>query len=128
MMLASFLRGSVMAEETLIKTHLIITDIHEEFEMKWQGRIIDTNPLLKNGIPIFVIISSGGRIELNTIDMKKIEDNAKLLTRPRGREAVTSDRAYIYIKEIDNKQTLVGTLLHKHVKTFAPMFDPVGYY
>lgn len=116
-----------MVEEVLIKTHLIITSIHDEFEMKWQGRIIDTNPLLKNGIPVFIIVSTGGRMELNTIEMKKIEENAKLLTRPRGRAAITSDKAYVYIKEVDGRETLVAIMEHKHVKTFASMFDPVGY-
>lgn len=50
-----------MIENVLIKTHLIV---HEEYSIKWCGRIIDTNPILQ--------IGSESRMELNTIDMKQI--------------------------------------------------------
>ena len=115
-------------EEIAVKTHLIITDIHEEYNMNWCGKIIDTKPKIKNGKPIFIIIGSNGRIELNTIDMAKIERNAKLLTRPRGKAAITTDTARIYIQEENDKETLMGILTHNHVKTYAPMFDKVNYY
>ena len=36
-------------EEVAVKTHLIITDIHEEYHMNWCGKIFDTNPKLKIG-------------------------------------------------------------------------------
>ena len=52
---------------------------------------------------------------------------AKKITCPRGRAAVTTDKAYIYIQEVDNHETLVGVVTHNHVKKYAPMFDPVGY-
>lgn len=116
-----------MIEDVMIKSHLIIMDIHEEYDVKWHGRIIDTNPFLKNGMPIFVIIGSTARMELNTISMKEIEDCAKRLTEPRGRTAITSDKAYIYIKEQDKKETLIGTVTHRRVKKYAPMFDTVGF-
>lgn len=116
-----------MIENVMIKTHLIITDIHEEYSIKWCGTIIDAKPELKNGMPIFAIVGSESRVELNTLDMKQIEDCAKRLTNPRGRAAVTTDKAHIYIKEIGGKETCIGIVTHTRVKKYAPMFDPVGY-
>lgn len=43
------------------------------------------------------------------------------------RQAVTTDKARIYIVEEDGKETLIGVLTHNNVKQYAPMFDPVGY-
>ena len=114
-------------QEVLVKTHLIITDIHDEYHMNWCGKITNAKPLLKNGLPIFIIIGSRGRMELNTIDTNQLERNAKLLTQPKGRQAVSIDTSRIYIKEIDGNEMLLGVLTHKNVKTFAPMFDKVGY-
>ena len=114
-------------EELLVKTHLIITDIHEEYHMKWCGKIVDAKPELQNGLPIFVIIGTKGRIELNTVDMKRIEKCAKLLTDPRGRSLVSTDSSRIYIKEIDGNEKLLGVMIHNNIKTFSPMFDKVGY-
>lgn len=116
-----------MIEETMIKTHLIVTDIHEEYSIRWCGKILDTNPLIENGLPVFAVIGSLGRIELNTIDMSRIEDCAKRLTQPKGRQAVTIDKAYIYIKEINGNEKMLGVLTHKHIKSYAPMHDKVGY-
>ena len=113
--------------EVMVKTHLIITDIHDEYYMNWCGKIMDAKPLLQNGLPIFVIIGSRGRIELNTIDMARIEHNAKLLTHPKGRSAVSIDTSRIYIKEIDGSEMLLGVMTHKNIKSFAPMFDKVGF-
>ena len=113
--------------EVMVKTHLIITDIHDEYHMNWCGKIMDAKPLLQNGLPIFVIIGSRGRIELNTIDMARIEQNAKLLTHPKGRSAVSIDTSRIYIKEIDGNEMLLGVMTHKNIKSFAPMFDKVGF-
>lgn len=117
----------IIEDSIMIKSHLIITDIHSEYIIKWHGKIIDTNPMLKNGMPIFVIIGSESRVELNTCDMKQIEDCAKRITIPRGRGAVSSDVARIYIKEVDGAETCIGRVIHNSVKTYAPMFDPVGY-
>jgi len=113
--------------ETLVKTHLIITDIHEEYHMKWCGSIKDTKPKIENGKPIFIIRSSMGKVELNTIDIKHIEEVAKKMTAPQGKTAVTTDMAYIYIKQIDNSEVILGILTHDHVKHFAPMYDTVYY-
>ena len=114
-------------EEISIKTHLIITDIHDEYHMNWCGKIAESKPLLKDGLPLFIIIGTGGRIELNTIDMKRIEHTAKLLTRPKGRSAVSVDTSRIYIKETDGNDFLLGVMTHKNIKTFAPMHDKVGF-
>ena len=112
-------------EEVMIKTHLIITDIHDEYHMNWCGKIVEAKPFLKNGLPLFIIIGTKGRLELNTIDMKHLEHSAKLLTRPKGRFAITTDTARIYIKEVDGNDFLLGVLTHKNVKTFSPMHDKV---
>ena len=114
-------------EEIAIKTHLIITDIHDEYHMNWCGRIIDAKPKMKNGLPIFIVIGTKGRIELNTIDMKLIERTANLVTYPKGRSAVSIDTSRIYIKEIDGNDFLLGVMTHKNIKTFAPMHDKVGF-
>ena len=116
-----------MIENVLIKTHLIVTDVHEEYSIKWCGKIIDTNPILQNNMPIFIIIGSESRMELNTFDLKRIEDCAKRLTRPRGRASVTTDKAFIYIKEKNDKETCVGVVTHNHIKKYAPMYDRIGY-
>lgn len=115
-------------QEIMIKTHLIITDIHEEYHMNWCGKLFDAKPTLnENGMPIFVIIGSQSRMELSTIDMNYLEKCAKKLTYPKGRGAVSVDKAYIYIKEVDDNEKLLGILTHKRVKSFAPMRDKVGY-
>lgn len=117
----------IIQDTVMIKSHLIITDIHSEYIIKWHGKIIDTKPLFKNDMPIFIIIGSESRIELNTCDMKQIEETAKSATRPRGRGAVSTDTARIYIKEVDGAETYIGSVIHNSVKTYAPMFDSVGY-
>lgn len=113
--------------QTMVKTHLIITDIHEEYNIKWHSCIMDTKPKIENGKPIFVIRSKEGAVEVNTTDVKYLEQIAKHMTYPKGREAVTTDNAYIYIKEKDNSEKLLGTLTHNRVKKFAPMYDKVYY-
>ena len=114
-------------EEISVKTHLIITDIHEEYHMNWCGKIAEVNPLLKNGMPIFAVIGSHGRSEINTVDIQQLERVAKLLTQPKGRSAISKDTARVYIKTVEGKEVLLGVLTHKRVKSFAPMFDKVGY-
>ena len=114
-------------EEISVKTHLIITDIHDEYHMNWCGKIANAKPYLKNGLPLFIIIGTGGRLELNTIDMKHLEKSAKLLTRPNGRSVVNKDTARIYIREVNGNDLLLGVLTHKNGKTFAPMHDKIGF-
>ena len=115
-------------QEVKVKTHLIITDIHEEYHMNWCGKLFDAKPALdEKGIPTFIIIGSQSRMEVSTIDIKHLEDCAKCLTHPKGRSAISSDTARIYIKEINGKEKLLGILTHKRIKSFAPMYDAVGY-
>ena len=110
-------------QEIKLKTHLIVTDVHEEYFVDWCGSIMNTKPLFKNNMPIFIIISSEKRMELNTIDIKQVEENAKKITCPRGRQSVTTDIARIYIKEVDGKETFLGRVTHNHVKQYQQMFD-----
>ena len=117
-------------EEKMIKSHLIVTDIHDEYHISWCGKIAEAKPKFKNGKPIFIIIgskNSEGRIELNTTNMKEIEECARLLTNPKGRSAVTTDTARIFIKEENGSEKLLGVLTHNHVKSYAPMYDKVYY-
>ena len=113
--------------QTMVKTHLIITDMHEEYHIKWHGSIMDTKPKIENGKPIFIIRSKEGAVEVNTTDVKYLEQIAKCMTYPKGRTAITTDNAYIYIKEQDNNEKLLGTLTHDRIKKFAPMYDKVYY-
>lgn len=109
--------------EIKLKTHLIITDIHEEYSMNWCGRILDARPLIKDGKPQFIVVGAKGRIETDTVDVAQLERIAKLLTQPKGKEAIISDTARIYIREIDNNEMLLGVMTHRTIKTFAPMYD-----
>lgn len=113
--------------EVRVKTHLIITDIHEEYTMKWHGKIKEIIPKLENGMPIFVVIGGSRRVVLNTIDMKRIETCAKKLTYPKGKGSFTTDSAQIYIVEENGNEKLMGVLIHNRIKKYAPMFDKVGY-
>ena len=63
-------------QEVMLKTHLIVTDVHEEYHIDWCGKIADTKPLFKNNKPVFIIIGSESRLDLNTIDFKQIEESA----------------------------------------------------
>ena len=110
-------------QEVMLKTHLIVSDVHEEYSVKWCGKLADVKPLLKNDLPVFVIVGTDGRMELNTIDIKQIEESAKRLTHPKGKQAVTTDIARIYIKEEDGKETFIGRVTHNHVKQYQQMYD-----
>lgn len=114
-------------QEVKIKTHLITTDVHSEFHIDWCGKIVDSNPVFKNGLPVFIIISNSGRMEVPTLDMNYLEKCAKRFTSPKGRGAISSDEAKIYIKEINGEKKLLGIVTHNRIKTFAPMYDKVGY-
>lgn len=111
----------------MLKTHLIVTDVHEEYFVKWRGKMANVRPLLKNDLPVFIVVGSDGRIELNTIDIKMIERCAKSVSHPRGKEAFTSDCARIYIVEEDGTETLMGKVFHNHVKQYQQMFDKFEY-
>lgn len=114
-------------EEKLVKTHLIVTDIHDEYHIEWCGKIANTKPYFKNNKPVFVIIGSKGRMEVNTTDMARLEKCAKLMTNPKGRASVTTDVSKIFIKEENGNEKLLGILTHNNVKTYAQMYDKVGW-
>lgn len=113
--------------EIMINTHPIVVGVHEEYHINWCGQIIDTHPKLENNMPIFYIKSSEGSIEINTIDMKRIERIAQKLTNPYGRASITTDKAYIYIIEEDNNKVLLGVVTHNHVKEYRQMYDEFEY-
>ena len=109
-----------------VKTHLIATDQYEEYSVKWHRRLLDSNPKLINGVPLFILIRhSGGRMELNTIDLPYLEKTAKKFTFPKGRGSVTTDKTDIYIKEVDGNEKLMATVIHNHIRKYAPMYDEI---
>ena len=110
-------------QEVKLKTHLICTDVHEEYSIKWCGKLMDAKPLLKNDLPIFIIVGSDGRMELNTIDIKMLEKCAKSLSHPHGRESITSDCAHIYLLEENGNERLMGKVFHNHIKQYQQMYD-----
>ena len=113
--------------EALIKTHLIITDVHDEYHMKWCGKIREADPAFNEmGLPMFAIIGSDKRINVSTVNMSHLEKCAKALTSPKGRSAVSTDTARVYIVEKNGNEKLLGVMTHNRVKKFAPMYDKVG--
>ena len=111
--------------EVKIKTHLIVTDVHEEYYVDWFGSIADTKPMFKNNMPIFILISSDTRMELNTVDIHRIEECAKRIAHPHGRKAITTDTTRIFIKEENGHDKLIGRVTHNHVKQYNQMYDAV---
>lgn len=111
-----------------INTHPIVVGSHEEYHIEWRGKIIDTKPKLENGLPVFRVRSHEGMIELNTIDMKEIERTARHMTNPCGTGKIVTDRAYIYIIEEDDRETLLGIVTHDHIREYRRMFDEFEYY
>lgn len=112
-------------EERLVKTHLIVTDIENDYNIKWIRPIKETRPMFQNNKLIFIVIGGNGRMEINTNDMTRVEKCAKLVSYPKGKTAVTSDIVRILIRQEDESEVLIGQLIHNRVKTFAPMFDKV---
>lgn len=110
-------------ETVMLKTHLIVSDVHEEYYVKWLDSIANAKPMFKNNLPIFVVVGTDSRMELNTLDIKRIEDCAKRLTHPHGREAVTTAVARIYIKEEGGHEKFIGKVIHNHVKQYQQMYD-----
>lgn len=108
--------------ELLEKPQLVVIDTQDDFHINWCGKIIDSKPAIKNDRPIFIVISSGHRFELNTTDLNYVEKIAKRATCPKGRQAITSDSARILIKEENGNEMLLGVVFHNRVKTFAPIY------
>lgn len=111
-----------------VKTHLIIKDIHEEYKINWCGHMKDVKPMFQNGKLMFAIVGGVGRMELNTNSMKDVEECGKRMTYPKGREAITTDKAFIYLIEEDWNEKLMCVITHNRVKKFAPMYDEIRYY
>ena len=109
--------------EVMLKTHLICTKISDEYFVKWCGKMVDARPAIKNDLPIFIIVGSDGRMELNSIDIQMIEKCAKSLCHPRGKEAITTDCARIYLLEENGNEKLMGKVFHNHVKQYQQMYD-----
>ena len=114
-------------QEVAVKTHLIIKGIHSEYDINWCGKMKDADPIWINEKPLFILIRSTKRVEMNTFDIHEIERIGKLITEPKGRKAVATDRTYIYLKEVNGNDRLMGVITHKRIKTFAPMYDKVGW-
>ena len=110
-----------MREKSLDKPHFIVKDIQDDYHVNWCGKLIEAKPILKDGKPIFVIIGSQHRLELNTIDLNYVEKCAKRMTYPKGRQAVTTDSARVYIKEESGNEFLLGVISHIRSKTFVPV-------
>ena len=104
------------------KPHFVVKDIQDDYRINWCGKIVDANPVIKNNNPVFVLIGSQNRLELNTIDFAYIEKCAKRMTHPKGRQAVTFDSVRIYIKEVSGNEMLLGVLSHTRTKTFMPVY------
>ena len=104
------------------KTHLIQVGEEYSFNVKWHRRIIDLSVKLTNGMPSFVIISNYGRVEFQTRSLNEVEEQAKSFCCPRGRRAIESDRAHIYI-ETNEGEVLLGTVYCTRRRDFQPMYD-----
>lgn len=112
-----------MSRQVIDKTKFIVLDVQDEFYTKWCGRMIDSKPVFENDKPIFIIVGSHCRLELNTFDIKYVEKMARKITCPKGRQAVTSDSARIYIKEDSDNEMLLAVVFHTRAKTFAPVIE-----
>jgi 2-C-methyl-D-erythritol 4-phosphate cytidylyltransferase len=112
-------------EEKLVKTHLIVIDIKNDYSIKWVKAIKETRPMFENGRLVFIVVGGKGRMEVNTNDMTRVEKSARAMSYPKGRAVVTSDVVRILLKQEDESEVLMGLLTHNRVKTFAPMFDKI---
>lgn len=109
----------------LVKTHLIVTDQYDEYEVNWVKRLVDSKPKLdEHGFPTFSVVTNKGRIDIKTFDINYLEKRAKAYTFPKGRGAVTSDKGYIYIKE-EEGEVLLAVVSHTHIRKYAPMYDDI---
>ena len=50
--------------EVAIKTHLIITNIYDEYHMSWQGKIINTKPKFKDDKLMFLLLENNLNIPI----------------------------------------------------------------
>ena len=108
-------------EEEEIKPQLRVKSVDNDFTIKWVGKITDAKPQIRNGKPIFAVAGGGGRIELNTTDMTRVQRAARMCTQPKGRGAFASDYARIYVIQEDDSEKLLGVVTHYRTKTFYPV-------
>lgn len=109
----------------LVKTHLIVKDQWDEFDVRWVRRLKDVTPKLdKLGYPTFIVFSNYGRVEIPTFDIKYVENQAKKFACPKGRGSFTTDKSYIYIKTEDD-DVLLGVVTKNHFRKYAPMYDEI---
>ena len=111
--------------EEVTNTRLICIGCDDDFQMKWIRKIIDTNPSFDGDKLSFVIIGSNSRVEISTMDFNRLENVAKRITAPKGRSAISTDKAYIYIKEENGGEKIMGVVERCHIRKYAPMFDEV---
>lgn len=110
-----------------INTHPIVVSQHEEYHINWCGKVKNIHPKTKNGMPVFFIKSRRSGAEVNTTDMKKLEEIAKKMTNPCGKGSVTTDKTFIYIVEENGEKILLGTVTHRHIRDYRRMFDNFEY-
>lgn len=107
-----------------VKTHLITTEQYDEYEVRWHKKLSAQKPKFdEHGNLQFAVLSNRGRLNIKTFDLKHLETAAKRFTQPRGRGALTTDKGYIYLKTEDDKEVLLATVIHNHIRKYAPMYD-----
>lgn len=98
----------VRNEREEMTSRFIRTGQDSNFKVNWATRLMDTQPVLKNGMPTFYIISKEGRLEMNTMDMNALEKKAKLMCDPTGRGKFQSDKVLIYLQNEPEALVLKG--------------------
>lgn len=109
----------------MMKTHLIVKDQYDEYDVKWVKSLATTHPKFKDDKIVFAIISNKGRMEIATMNFPYLEKQAKKFTMPKGRGSVTVDKGYIYVVQDDGTEEMVAIVTHSHIRKYAPMYDPV---
>lgn len=108
-----------------VKTHLIVTDQWDEYDVKWTKKLVDLNPVFTSDNKLkFAIVSNKGRLEINTMDFNYLTKQAKRFTFPRGRGALTTDKGWIYVKT-NSGEELIGVVTHRHIRKYNEMWDEV---
>lgn len=113
--------------EKLVKTHLIVTDQWDEYDVKWFKSLSQLNaePVFTSDNKLkFVIITNANRFEINTMDFNFLIKQAKRLTFPRGRESQTQDRGRIYVKTTGGEE-MIAVVVHRHIKKYNQMWDRI---
>lgn len=116
--------------------HWIVKGMTRDVGVKWIRSLATLEPKLnEKGLPTFVLVSSGlqQRMEIQTLDIPFIENQAKKFTQPKGRGKHSEDVCRIYVKTVDGKEVLVGKATHnldreyKHVGGWDDEEEGSGY-